>query len=200
MGSADLSNLRFAAFLMEHVPPRYGNSAKMKAILYPFLFLAAIGLALSALVHVGAWAGLEPPSAAMGLHLGIFAVWLPAVIVSHRLARDYKQRDWWRATFRGAPRWFEKAVKVLGAYALVNFAVFLFLSARGDGPVSKVNEFRGFSGHWMIFYAAAFSILYSAIHVEEVARNRACLNGHQVSAVAKYCEQCGSPVVDRMRT
>jgi len=40
------------------------------------------------------------------------------------------------------------------------------------------NPFRGFSGHWMVFYLAALAILYSA--TKENASETRCLNGHLI--------------------
>ena len=133
----------------------------MNVLLLPLAGLAAIGLLASAVIHVMTLIGMEPPSAAMGLHIGIFVVWLPTVVVSQRLTREYKQKD-------------------------------LFLEPAH--PDSKVLQFRMFSGHWMAFYGAAAAVLYSATRADQVDSTRACLNGHPVSAMARYCDQCGAPV------
>jgi hypothetical protein len=130
----------------------------------------------------------------MGLHVGIFVVWIPAVLVAQRLARGYERRDVWKAVLRGLPVWLQTAGRLLFGYALVNFAVFLLFLAPNKGPATTLNEFRGFSGHWMLFYGAAFGILYSARRVGVLDHERKCLNGHLVSGAAKVCEQCGAPV------
>jgi hypothetical protein len=52
------------------------------------------------------------------------------------------------------------------------------------------------SGHSMAFYSAAMAALYSAIHVRERDETRRCLNGHPVSPSAKFCEQCGTKVIE----
>ena len=56
-----------------------GQKANMAALLIPFLTLAVIGLILSLIAHTAALFGLPQPlgSAAWGLHIGIFVVWLP---------------------------------------------------------------------------------------------------------------------------
>ena len=61
----------------------------------PFLVLAVIGLILSLVSHTAAVLGQPQPlgPAAWGLHIGIFVVWLPAVIVSNRLTGDFKVSD-----------------------------------------------------------------------------------------------------------
>jgi len=58
----------------------------------------------------------------------------------------------------------------------------------GDAPPSVV---RGFSGHWMIFYGAAFAVLYSRIHAPELYRERKCPQGHTASPTARFCSECG---------
>jgi hypothetical protein len=161
--------------------------------LYALAVLAGIGFVVSLLVHVAAWAGIAPPQAAWALHIGIFVVWLPTVLVSQGLTRDFKQRDFWTAALRGAPSWAPMVLKWLMGYAVVNFLLFMFQTgARGNDPALQA---RGFSGHWMIFYGAAAATLFSAGQLREHGdRPRLCLNGHTVSLLAQYCEQCGSPV------
>ena len=163
--------------------------------LYALAILAAAGFAVSLLVHVAAWAGVAPPQAAWALHVGILVVWLPTVLVSQGLTRNFKQRDFWTAALRGAPPWTPVALKWLMGYAVVNFLLFIFqtiLGARSNDPALQA---RGFSGHWMIFYGAAAATLFSAGQLRERGdQPRVCVNGHAVSLSAQYCEQCGSPV------
>jgi hypothetical protein len=85
------------------------------------------------------------------------------------------------------------ALVVLFAYALLNF--FLFMSApphtTGVAPPSVL---RGFSGHWMIFYAVAFATFYSVRHAPDILVTMRCANGHAVSPAAKFCDVCGAPL------
>jgi hypothetical protein len=159
----------------------------MKLLLYPFLVLGAVGFVLSLVVHILSWAEVVLPESLMALHIGIFIVWLPTILVATRLTREYKQKDFWKAALRGAPPWTIKLAIGLGTYVFVHFfaSMFLFL------PVEK---FRIASGHWMVFYGLSAAVLYSALHATEVDRRRKCLNGHPASAVARFCELCGAPV------
>jgi hypothetical protein len=54
------------------------------------------------------------------------------------------------------------------AYAIVNFAIFMVTPQRaasaGLMPPAVV---RGFSGHWMAIYAAAFAVLYSGMKTKQ---------------------------------
>ncbi len=165
-----------------------------------FMLLAALGFAVSAAAHLAAAFGPWEtfPFYVMGLHAGIFIVFLPSVLIVNSLAKDYKQRELWNAALRGCPDWMRKALYGLFAYALVNFVYFLSVVPKGRpervaGGVPAM-VVRGFSGHWMIFYALSFATFYSYLHAEEADGLRRCANGHRVSAVARFCETCGAPV------
>lgn len=163
----------------------------MKLLLYPFLALAAVGFVLSIVVHILSWADVALPESLMALHVGIFIVWLPTILLATRLTREYKQKDFWKAALRGAPPWTTKVAIGLGVYVFLHFFASLFFSVPSEAPAAR---FRIASGHWMIFYGLSAAVLYSALHAPEIDRGRKCLNGHLVSAVAQFCEQCGAPV------
>jgi hypothetical protein len=173
----------------------------LKKAAVPFMILAALGLAASAAAHAAAALGLRAsfPTWVMGLHVGVFVVFLPAAFVVHRLTRDYTQREIWTAALRGCPDWMRKGVYGLFGYAFVNFLYFIATVPKGRAAAVVAGEtpaviVRGFSGHWMIFYAVSFAILYSYRHAEEADDLRRCPNGHRVSAVAKFCQTCGGGV------
>ena len=164
------------------------------------MVLAAIGLIASLVVHVSALLGMSSPlgEESWVLHIGIFVVWLPAVLVLQSLTREFKQKDLWRAALRGCPDWMRWTIWGFSGYALVNFTVFA-VSMGGSSPrggPTPGSVWRGFSGHWMAFYSVAFAIMYSAIHVEQRDSQRRCVEGHPVSPAAQYCEQCGKPVIE----
>ena len=165
----------------------------MTFLLYPFLWIAVAGLCASAIVHVSSWLGFLPPPLTWGLHVGIFVVWVPTVIMANKRAGWFPRRDFWRVALQGCPEWAYRAGKVLLGYTVVNFAIFMYL-AGDQGPDKELIAFRGFSGHWMVFYGAAAGILYSATrpHLRELGPR--CPMGHPVSPAAKFCEQCGSGV------
>ena len=173
----------------------------MTALLVPFFCLAVVGLVLSIIAHLFAVFGLPQPlgSAAWSLHVGIFVVWLPAVLVSQRLVRDFKQKDFWKAALRGCPVWMRWMTFGFFGYAFVNFALFIaHAPSKGhptDGTPAVV--FRGFSGHWMAFYSAAAAILYSAIATNRRDSARRCPNNHPVPPAATFCEECGSRIDEK---
>ena len=137
--------------------------------------VAFAGFFASLLVHLITFLGIDPSKHmpfVWGLHLGIFVVFIPMAIYQRRTRRNEN----WRASLDVTPRWAQYAVMAFLAYALINFALFFFLSEGGvpsvrDGKyvlhnhgkvvrelsedeyeLQKAYVLRGFSGHWMIFY------------------------------------------------
>ena len=86
------------------------------------------------------------------------------------------KKDFWGKFLAPMPIWARYVVKAFLAYALINFALFLFLSKGGvpevregkyvlhnhGAVIRELSEdeyelqqayvLRGFSGHWMVFY------------------------------------------------
>lgn len=153
-----------------------------------FFYLAAIGWSLSLVVHLLALAGVdasETVSATWLLHIGIFAVWIPAILTlrSRSDGQSAMRKYGIFGLLTTAPFWL-RAVAALGlAYAVLNFLLFMggqpgsptaangVYSLQNHGTIVKVlteseyyrykaNEVRGFSGHWMAFYGFAAAVLY----------------------------------------
>ena len=154
------------------------------------MYLALVGFFASFAAHIAGFMGIEKPFgfSPWPLHIVIFIVWLPAVLVAQRLSKDFPQKDMWKATLRGCPPWMRKILYILFGYAFLSFFAFIVLDANSGKEASIV---RGFSGHWLIFYFAAYAMLYSAIHVDKKDDIRRCANGHPLKANDKYCSQCG---------
>lgn len=174
----------------------------MTSLLRPVMWLAIGGFSASLLVHVLSLAGVSSPfgAATWALHVGIFVVWLPTVFVIQRMAKNVRQADLWKAALRGCPAWVRSGAYIVGGYAILNFVVFLAQTSRYPrNSVPAVIEYRGFSGHWMIFYYLSAATLYSAVQLGRTSQRR-CSNGHDVSPFANYCEICGAqlpPIVGR---
>lgn len=170
----------------------------MNSVALAFAALAGIGLVLSLAVHLSALAGDALfGNAAFALHAGVFVVWIPTVIIARRTTRDFNSKDFWKAALRGCPAWMKWLTYGFFAYALVNFAYFLLTSAIASGHPSRPPQaamLRGFSGHWMAFYSAAMSVVYSSTRIPSHDAGRRCVQGHPVGPLANFCEQCGSPV------
>lgn len=169
----------------------------MKIILYTFMVLAACGLALSIAAHVMALAGVPIPGGGLVwvLQLGIFVVWIPAVLASLKMTRHVNRKDFWKVALAGCPEWMRRSLYVLFGYAILNFILFFATTAGLPGQnrknTSALAEVRGFSGHWMVFYGAAFAVLYSRIHSPGRYRERKCPQGHTSSPTSRFCAECG---------
>jgi hypothetical protein len=150
-----------------------------------FLVLAALGLVVSLAVHLSTFVGLNPSphSPVMLLHLGIFVVFLPAILTANRAMKGRSKNDAWKLATTFAPAWLRRFVAVSFVYALLNFFLFFLLSERGQPAIvqgemvlqnhgqviRRLNavEFakqqayvvRGFSGHWILFYGASLMMI-----------------------------------------
>jgi hypothetical protein len=79
----------------------------------------------------------------------------------------------------------------------LNFFLFIGHAVGGtsqDDSPSSPQVIRGFSGHWMVFYYAAFAIAYSALMKPELLGDAICARGHRALLSDKFCSECGSPV------
>lgn len=164
--------------------------------LWVFVALSAVGLVVSLWVHLGAVAGRRVATEPIFwiLHMGIFVVWFPAVLVAKQRVGNLQPKDFWKVVLSGSPEWMRYVVYGFLAYAIINFALFIFQAPTGgSGADTPAIVWRGFSGHWMAFYSAALAILYSAATMSEPGRR--CINGHSVPTRATLCERCGQPVV-----
>jgi hypothetical protein len=127
------------------------------------MVIAAAGFTASAVVHVQALFGIDPAFGKLtwALHIGVFLVFLPAALETRAftLPRDH----WWHVALRGCPAWMRMLIQGLFIYALINFAVFVYLDwGRPQRDHEDPLLWRMFSGHWMVFYSSSFAMLYSA--------------------------------------
>lgn len=173
----------------------------MKRLLELFAAISAIGLVLSIVSHAAAIWGAPGPlgSFTLALHLGIFVVWIPTVLVANRMTRDVPQRDYWKVVLRACPEWMKQMTYAFFAYAVANFIYFIATAPKGGGPGPMPPAVvRGFSGHWMAFYSAALAVLYSASKLWDSNGEVRCPSGHVVGPLARFCDQCGLPVAGRV--
>ena len=139
----------------------------LKPFLGVFALLSLIGLILSLWVHIGAISGrrVAPEYFFWGLHMGIFVVFFPAILVAQKRVGSTNRKDFWKAATKGSPDGLRYLVYFFFAYAFINFAIFVAQAPTGKSvgePPASV--WRGFSGHWMVFYSASFAILFSALN------------------------------------
>lgn len=168
--------------------------SRLRPFLRIFVWLSATGLIVSLWVHVEAVAGRHVASSAafILLHMGIFAVWIPAVIVAQRRVGSVNRRNFWEVVLKGSPEWMRYMVYAFLAYAVVNLMLFILTGQIGNrGEDNPASTWRGFSGHWMAFYSCALAIFYAADRAQ--AAGPRCVNGHQLLRHANYCTRCGQP-------
>jgi len=143
----------------------------MKAFALPLLLIAGAGFLFSLLAHVLALLGVALPGGGLVwmLHVGIFVVWIPTILLSKNRMQGLSRRDQMDALLGDSPRWMRGAVKILFAYAFVNFFWFMASTMGHPRPTGAAPPavIRGFSGHWMVFYAAVFVSFYSIINRPE---------------------------------
>jgi len=160
-----------------------------RIIAYPVMVLAALGVLASFCLTVASFgrAAAVETTAFRFLFPGIFIVWLPTILFTNLLTRDFKQRDLWKAALRGCPTWMRKAQWAVWGVA---FAAFFVPFLWGGRPQTFPASFLLFPA---IFYSASFCVAYSLLHVEKYDAEHQCLNGHRMSPSAKFCEECGAP-------
>jgi hypothetical protein len=81
---------------------------------------------------------------------------------------------------------------VVGCVFAVFFLPVLFKKSPGDSP-------QTFVLFPITFYAVSFCVMYSLLHVDRFDEGRRCLNGHPISPLAKFCEDCGTPAAPDSR-
>ncbi len=126
--------------------------------------LSFVGLLLSLWVHVGALFGrkVAPEYFFWMLHAGIFVVFFPAVWVAQKVVGSTRGKDFWKVATKGSPV-MRYVLYLFFAYAFINFAIFFAQTPAGKTVgETPASVWRGFSGHWMLFYCSALAIHTSA--------------------------------------
>jgi len=169
----------------------------LKPLMYCCMLVAALGFSLSIAAHIASICGKAIPSAfpVMDLHIGIFVVWFPAVLVVGKMTGSANRKDLWKIALSGCPLWMRRTVYVLFGYTALNFVLFMMRTGTdrdaGDASPSIV---WGFSGHWLLFYGVAFAIFYSAVHAPSLLEKRFCSHEHLASPLDQYCPKCGQAI------
>jgi hypothetical protein len=154
-----------------------------------FVALSAVGFVVSLWVHIGSMMGrVLPQGFFFLLHVGIFVVWFPAVFVARQKVGNLNRKDFWKRVLRGAPDWMRYFIYGLFVYTFVDLFLSKAHTPAGEGQFNP-STWRQFSAAWMVFYAAAFAILYAAS--KQGFSGGRCINGHPVSPGANFCTQCG---------
>ena len=150
--------------------------------------VAILGLCLSVAVHVATFCGIDPQQvfpAVWMLHVGIFAIWFPAILFTNRRIGSLPRREQGAARMRGTPRMMRAVLGPLFAYTAFNFFFTIFVLQGGHSPTIRDSTFalqdsgrivraltereyhryrayevRTFSGPWILFYFAGMAMLY----------------------------------------
>lgn len=146
-----------------------------------FALLALLGFTLSLVVHVAALFAVDVSAMipfVWSLHIGVFFVFLPFAISCRKTLGPKPSCARLRALF---PGWVVAVGALVFAYTIVNFMLFM-LATQGGSPSTrdgkftlenhghlireisaseyatfKINEIRGFSGNWLVFYFVPFA-------------------------------------------
>jgi len=161
----------------------------MMKIRRSLVYIAGLGLLASAAAHVATFLGVNPKRAMPGvmvLHLLTFIVGIPAAFMARKACAKDDPWSFWGIITRHAPLWMKVLPMVLLPYSFFNFFHTSFvLNQRGVPSTSlglkalvshgkvirrltdeeyerhQAYSVRGYSGHWMLFYAVAMTVLYS---------------------------------------
>jgi len=159
--------------------------------------LALAGFVLSVLVNVGSVTGRwTPPGYFWALHVGIFVVFFPAFALAQKRVGSTNRRDFWKVILKDAPDSMKYFLYAVFAYAFIIEVpswIRALQQSPGPGRSSDFNDWTLFSATWMVFYWAAFAILYAALRQERVIPR--CVNGHPTNPGSTFCSQCGQPVL-----
>jgi hypothetical protein len=137
----------------------------MKKVLFS---IACLGWIASVIVHTTAIGGEDLSDKypfVMGLHAGIFVVWIPMLLFLKK-DEDYKQFQQSGILKRSNPfTMFKIMFKNTPPYLkLIAIAGFIYTPINFMMPVAdpsiEMNTARLFSGHWIGFYGIAVAVLY----------------------------------------
>jgi hypothetical protein len=84
---------------------------------------------------------------------------------------------------------------IIWGYAI--FVTFILPFLLGSSPGASSAGFVIFPA---VFYSISFAVMYSAVKVDQFDSSRYCLNGHAISPLAKFCEECGAPASPNSQT
>lgn len=181
----------------------------MDQIVLPLLIVyAAVGLAISLFTHVSALLGVAPSGNFLffALHAGIFPLWFPMAFIVNKMTGGMSR--WgrspsllsWNTMLSGAPDGLRFLTYGFFIYAIANFAYFVLSTigaphSQHAGDIPGPEVWRGFSGHWMLFYCAGLAIAPSAYRRGWNKLTPRCPNGHGVSMSDRYCPTCGAKIL-----
>jgi hypothetical protein len=156
--------------------------------------IAWVGLVLSITVHFASLLGPEDIFFGIDglvwiLHGGAILLGLPVILCLQRLTAGTKEKNFWKAVLENCPPWMRGMVVFFFFYGIINFILFMS-SSKGATSThgTPTSIFKGFSGHWMIFYSIEVAIFHSYLknRFSDVARKSL---GDQTSPMGKKSHQ-----------
>ena len=142
-----------------------------------FIFLAAVGLLLSLIVHlVGFFNNSERLNKISAIFwFGWIVIVIPAAIIADRITANYPRKEYWERIFMNCPEWMKYGAYFFFAYGLFYIAVVILKAYfsykiagsetdRSNEQVFNIN-FLSLSGMTMVWYSYALAVFYSALQV-----------------------------------
>jgi len=115
------------------------------------MLISAAGFLLSLILHIATLLHVEMPLDKV-MHYGIFALFLPSIVIAHRLRRSFGNKAFGEALKSACPGWMRTTVGLIIIYAIVN--VIIQLVRRGNISFAR-------SGILMAAYSVAIGMYYS---------------------------------------
>ena len=118
------------------------------------------------------------------LHGGAILLGLPAVLCVQKLNFGTEGAGPRKRIFENCPTWMRKMIGAFVVYGIINF---IFFMSKGDAPKgggsTPASVFKGFSGHWMIFYSVEMAVFYSCLKMK-VTDVSTSLFAHQIGSIS----------------
>lgn len=174
---------------------RYHREFGMKAL----YIIAWVCLVLSIIVHVLSILGPEDVLSDVDafvwlLHGGAILLGLPVVMCAQKLIIGTQEKDSWKAVLKNCPYWMRGMVVFFVVYGIGNFIVFMRSGAATHSGDTPASIFKGFSGHWMIFYSIEVAIFYSYLKQKLSGAPKNFLGGQVVPMDADSRQQYDADV------
>jgi len=137
----------------------FQQMSPVKVILaYPLMIVAVLGFGLSFYVHVASIVGkaVLPESWFFPMHAAMFVPFFGALLLLPK--KTARKKD----SF-AIPGSLGTLMIAILIYALGNFAWFMTYVATHGNSAPLIVQWRGFSGHWMLFHFWSFAFLYSVV-------------------------------------
>jgi hypothetical protein len=106
-------------------------------LLPPLMLYAACGLVLSLAAHILSFFGIQFGGMPLfiGLHVGIFPLWIPVVFIAQKMMGGAQRKDFWKVALSGCPLWMRYMTYGFFIYAVVKFCDLHY--SRFNAPACK---------------------------------------------------------------